>query len=567
MATAPVATEFDVLDDKLERLNANKQKWVDRDLDTKIAMARRLMERSAAVGERQIEAATKAKGIAAGSPQAGEEWLAGPMATVRNLRLLIETLEAISATGRPPLEREAVGRRANGKVAVKVFPKTTWDKLMYQGFEAEVWQQEGVNRDNLYEHMAEAYRQPPEPKVALVLGAGNVASIGPLDCVYKLYNEGQVCLLKMNPVNDYLGPFVEEAFAEFIEAGFVEVCYGGAEVGKYLTAHDRVDEIHITGSDKTHDAIVWGVGEEAERRRAEDDPRIDKRITSELGNVSPVVVVPGNWSRKDIAFQAENIASQLVNNAGFNCNAARVVVTHQGWEQREELLAEIEKVLAEIGPRCAYYPGAEDRFERFVEAHPDKATTIGQPTAERLPYAFIKGLDHQEADNICFTDESWCSVFSETSLPGADAAEFLENAVRFCNETLWGTLNACIIIDPQTQRKITPTLAQALEDLEYGSVVINHWPALSYALGATTWGAYPGHTYEDIQSGIGVVHNTFMFDRPEKSVISGPFHVKPKPPWFATNQMTHKIGPKLVEFELKPSVFRLMKVLWPAIRG
>ena len=55
-------------------------------------------------------------------------------------------------------------------------------------------------------------------RVALVLGAGNVASIGPLDVVHKLFVEGQVALLKLNPVNEYLGPFFEEAFADLIEA-------------------------------------------------------------------------------------------------------------------------------------------------------------------------------------------------------------------------------------------------------------------------------------------------------------------------------------------------------------
>ncbi len=41
-------------------------------------------------------------------------------------------------------------------------------------------------------------------KLALVLGAGNVASIAPLDVLHKLFIENQVCLLKLNPVNDYL---------------------------------------------------------------------------------------------------------------------------------------------------------------------------------------------------------------------------------------------------------------------------------------------------------------------------------------------------------------------------
>ena len=45
----------------------------------------------------------------------------------------------------------------------------------------------------------------------------------------KLFNQGKVCVLKMNPVNAYLGPILEEAFAEAIARGFLAIVYGGAE--------------------------------------------------------------------------------------------------------------------------------------------------------------------------------------------------------------------------------------------------------------------------------------------------------------------------------------------------
>ena len=189
--------------------------------------------------------------------------------------------------------------------------------------------------------MGELYRgaiSELEPRVALVLGAGNVASIGPLDVVHKLFVEGQVCLLKMNPVNAYLGPFIERAFKRLVDDGFLRLAYGGADVGEYLCQHESVDEIHITGSDRTHDAIVFGVGEEGARRKAENDPRNTKRITSELGNVSPVIIMPGSWTEADLRFHAENVATQMTNNAGFNCNAAKVLIMHEGWSQKTQFL-------------------------------------------------------------------------------------------------------------------------------------------------------------------------------------------------------------------------------------
>ena len=314
------------LDSKIARLRAHAQSWATLPLREKIAMGRRLRERTGDVGERQVEAATRAKQLPPSSPLVGEEWLGGPLITIRTLRFTLNALEDIASGMSPQLKTGAARTRANGKVAVEVFPADKWDPLLFKDFRAEVWMQEGVTLNNLADTMGVFYKEEhPEGKVALVLGAGNVASIGPLDVIYKLYAEGQVCILKMNPVNDYLGPFIEESFREFIDRGFLEVVYGGADVGQYLCQHEGVDEIHITGSDKTHDAIVYGVGEEGERRKAADERVNDRRITSELGNVSPIIVVPGSWSEGDLKFHAENIATQLANNGAFNCNAGRVV--------------------------------------------------------------------------------------------------------------------------------------------------------------------------------------------------------------------------------------------------
>src|SRR6202047_3935594 len=105
---------------------------------------------------------------------------------------------------------------------------------------------------------AVAYRRQDAGGVALVLGAGNVSSIGPMDALYKLFVENRVVLYKTHPVNAYLGPLLEEGFAALAAGGFLRGVYGGAEEGAYLCSHRGIDEIHITGSDKTYEAIVFG---------------------------------------------------------------------------------------------------------------------------------------------------------------------------------------------------------------------------------------------------------------------------------------------------------------------
>ena len=195
---------------------------------------------------------------------------------------------------------ELMRQRANGQLAVRVFPDDLLDGLLYRGFTAEVWMEPGVTRDNLARERRHGPPAAPTPRpaVALVLGAGNVASIPTLDAIHKLYAEGRVTLLKLNPVNEYLGPFIEEAFAELIAAGFLKLAYGGGAVGSYLCHHDGIDEVHITGSERTHDLIVFGGGEEGAARKRDNRPLLRKPITSELGNVSPIIIVPGELERR-----------------------------------------------------------------------------------------------------------------------------------------------------------------------------------------------------------------------------------------------------------------------------
>ncbi len=548
------------LDADLATLRENALRWTRLPIAEKVRYLRSALQGTARVADRQVEAAHHAKRINRQTAAAGEDWLGGPVIQARVLRQLVESLEQVARRGAPEIPTAALDTRRDGRLVVDAFPRERLDRLLFPGFRCEVWMDRAVNAENLAEHQAGFYAVPdPSPRVALVLGAGNVASIGPLDAVQKLFVEGQVTLLKLNPVNEYLGPFIEEAFADLVRDGFLRTAYGGADVGAYLCSHADTDEIHITGSDRTHDAIVFGP---KKRKR----PKLRKRVTSELGNVSPVVVLPGPWTRDDLRFQAENVATQVANNGGFNCNAAKVLVLPRAWPQRREFLDMVRAVLAATPSRHAYYPGAEERYDRFIAAHPE-AEALGTRRDGVLPWTIIPHVDPSERDDPCFRTESFCAITAVTTLPGDDAASFLRSAVSFCNETLWGTLNCCLLVHPATERRLGHALGDAIDALRYGTVAINHWAALGYALGTTPWGAAPGHTLDDIQSGIGWVHNTLLFDRPQKSVVRGPFRVRPRPPWFVTHQTIHQMGPALLRLELEPGLGRVPGVLWPALRG
>jgi acyl-CoA reductase-like NAD-dependent aldehyde dehydrogenase len=547
-------------------LRERAPEWVALPVADKAELLRGLLAATARVAPRQVRAACEAKGLSPDTAAEGEEWLAGVLPQVRTLRRMLHTVERIRDTGTVPIPPSRLYDRAGGRLAVNVLPDSWHDRLLFPGFRAEVRLQRGVTRENLREHVGGALTKPPsDGRVAVVLGAGNVASIAPLDVVHKLFVDGRTVLLKLNPVNDYLQPFLEESFAALIDAGYVRIATGGADVGAHLCEHADVDEIHITGSEATHDAIVWGTGEEGAQRRERGEPRLTKAITSELGNVSPVIVVPGHWSAADLRFHAESVATQMTQNGGFNCNAAKVLVTHAEWPLRHAFLDALGDVLRSLPPRRAYYPGAQDRWRRFVDSHRN-AKVLGRGDEDHLPPVLLVDQD-PAGDVLAFREESFCCVTAETALQAPDTGTFLRSAVTFANQRLHGTLNAGVIVDAATRRSLGGALDRAIDDLRYGTVAVNHWAAIAFALGGTTWGAYPGHTLDDVGSGIGWVHGAWLLDEPEKSVVEGPFRVWPKPPWFVTQRNAHEVARRLVAHEAAPSALRLPGIAWHALRG
>lgn len=558
----------EAMDAAIADLQAKKDAWVRVSVRERIALLDRLIRAFDAIAPRWVAACAQGKGIPADSPTVGEEWGTGPYTLIRNLRLLRESLQDIERRGRPRIPGP-VTTRPDGQVVAQVFPASGYDKTFFMGLTAEIWMEPGVTAAELPGTQAQIYRQQDHPgKVALVLGAGNVSSIGPADAFYKLFVEDQVVVFKTNPVNAYLGPLMEECFRDLIAPGYLRIVSGGAAEGAYLCNHPGVEEVHVTGSDKTFEAIVFGPGPEGAARKAAGTPLLNKRVTGELGNVSPVIVVPGPWSASDLDYHAAHLASTLTNNAGFNCNATRVIITHAGWPQRDALLARVRAILGKTPPRAAYYPGARERQQTFVTAHPE-AVQLGGASGDQLPWTFIQGVAPDAADDMVFTTEAFCGLFAETPLEASSVADYIDKAVAFCNAQVWGTLNATLIVHPQSLRDAAVKTAtdRAVADLRYGTVGVNYWAGTGFVLGTTTWGAFPGHSQTDIQSGTGVVHNTLMFSRPQKSVMYAKFRMFPVPPWFVTRGRAGRAAfEKLARFEAAPSPLKVLGVVRAALK-
>ena len=238
----------------------------------------------------------------------------------------------------------------------------------------------------------------------------------------------------------------------------------------------------------------------------------------------------------------------------------------KGWLQREAFLKKVEAALASAPPRKAYYPGATDRWRGFLDRYP-KALVLGSDKDQTVPWTLIPDVP-PEPGEFALSNEAFCGVLATVTLDADSPVDFLTKAVDFANERCWGTLSCAILVHPSTREEHPREFDRAIASLRYGAIGVNTWSSLAYALVSPTWGAFPGHTAEDIQSGSGVVHNSFLLDHPQEvGRSSPPSGVRPKPVWFADHRNLLGVGRKLTAMEAKPSLGRLMAVALEGLRG
>jgi acyl-CoA reductase-like NAD-dependent aldehyde dehydrogenase len=551
-----LTTDFDEIDRAIASLHSHRDLWVQTSISQRLEYLQDCLDRTVAIAEAWANAGCQAKGIGPESTLAGEEWIAGPISTVRNIRLLMTTLQA---NGQLPPPK--IYQRKDGQFIAEVLPANSLDRMLYLGYRGEVWL-----KPETPPTQGKIYRESTTGTVALILGAGNVSSIVAMDVLWKLFSENEIVIIKMNPVNAYMGKYLAQAFEPLIQSGFLHIVYGGLDVGEYLCQHPQVETIHITGSHRTHDAIVWGVTtREQQERKAANNPRLDKPITSELGCVTPILVVPGKWSKSDLNFQARQVASTIAHNASFNCVSGQLLVTASGWAQQAEFLAAVRIELAAIPARQAYYPGAQDRYQAFLDKYPQSAS-LELRTPEIVPWTIIPDIP-SVAGEYALNEEAFCGILAQVSIESDSAPDFLTKAVDFANDRVWGTLSCTVLIDPKTQKEYPAEFDSAIANLKYGAIGVNIWSGMLFYFGSTPWGAYPGNTSADIGSGTGFVHNSYLFDHPQKSVVYAPFRIFPTPVWFANHKNLLGMARQLLKLEADPAWKNLPLVVLAALRG
>lgn len=547
------------LDAVVDAVTVGSRAWSALTLRQRSALLRRIRAAVAAVAAEWADVAATSKGLPPGHPLRGEEWMSGPYAAIVALDAYAHTLDLLAA-GRNPLDGLEIGRAPGDRTVVHTFPLTVTDRILLSGYETEVWLSPGTTAAEAIRDAGLGQLDPSVPGgVGLVLGAGNITSIPFLDVLYELLAHNRTVVLKVNPTQDALVPVFSRALAPLIEPGFLRILSGDGSVGAALTRHPGIAHVHITGSSATFEAIV---------------PHLDVPITAELGGVSPIIIVPGQWSAADLRFQAEHVATMRLQNSGHNCIAGQVVILSSDWPQREDFLHALRDAYGRAPQRPVWYPNSAGKMDAARAAYPDAEWTADGTRA-------LIVTDAADAEPL-ETTEYFSPVLGVVTLPGL-GQEFLDTAVAHANDHLVGTLGANVLIDPATQDALGDGAERAIAALRYGTVAVNAWTAFGFLTPTATWGAFPGGTVDDAPSGIGIVHNAFLLDHVERTVVRGPFRpfprsltalrrgrmpsLLPTPPWFVTARTATAVSRGFTRFRIDGNWLAMPAVLAQAFRA
>lgn len=144
-----------------ERLDA----WAATPLGERRDLLLRLVAKVAKHAEEWVQTAARIKKLPAESPLVGEEWMSGPWAVLNYGHALADTLRRLGE-GIDPLEGYVVAEAPGDRRRVQVLPHNHFDRLLLNGFRAEVWTVPGVDEERLRASAGLTQRDPGDTRVS-----------------------------------------------------------------------------------------------------------------------------------------------------------------------------------------------------------------------------------------------------------------------------------------------------------------------------------------------------------------------------------------------------------------
>ncbi len=521
------ATSQTHVDDALARVADQAEIWAATTAHERAALLRELIAATLNHAGQWVAASVDQPEIAT---TADEAWINEIAPLVRTMAVLATSYDSIAAHGAPTPPNVAVG--TDGQVHVDLLPISPRDKALFPGINATARLAPDVGIETLYADLDQRLSTPAHG-AALVLGAGNIASIAPLDIIHQLFVNNHPVVCKPHPRLAYLGEVFETIFSPLIERDLVRIVAADTPTTQRALQHPRLSTVHLTGSERTY----------AEVRAALDNrDGAPVALTAERGNVTPIIVVPGPWTRRDLARQGRRIAAMITNNGAYNCVAPRLVIQHRAWASRRTLTRSIVRGLADVPTRPAYDDSTWETWRATVETRP-QVDRIEPAVAGHMPYAFVHGLDPNDADEPLFTEEIFSGIVGGVDLDAPRSIPaFVDRAVAWCNSHVFGSLAAIVLVHPRTlaDAGVAVAVERATRTLNYGIVAVNTYPGVAFGLGSAPWGAHAHDTAD-----ASWVHNGLLLDSIDNVVVRGRFNDPMVAAWSPRGRGRARAGPAL----------------------
>jgi len=376
--------------------------------------------------------------------------------------------------------------------------------------------------------------------VTVVLGAGNQSFLSLIDTLQICLVDKEVVLLKHHPIRPHLFNLYSILLEPLIQKGYIrQIQDKGIPETTAMLSDKRVARVHLTGSLKTEQAVFPIFSQKHDNN--DDNSQIREMVTSELGCVTPVIVVPGQYKEKELIHMARSIACSKKMSGGCNCNCANALVLPLVWEQKDVFRTILIEELQRAYDQPAYYPGAREKKSMLMKHY----QSLGEDRATVVKGREFAGVVRNSEDNVVLLEcgtpgkdgfdgtaliqEAFCPALAVVELDSNGCAtEYLENVVvPFLNnkENIYGSLS-CMMFAPQSfflEKNTDDVLDKTIAHLNYGTVAVNTLSLLGY-MAALEGGMWGGH-YKELnhQSGYGCIGNLYgIEEQPSKSVVRGP---------------------------------------------
>lgn len=402
------------------------------------------------------------------------------------------------------------------------------------------------------------------PGVSVVLGAGNQSMVTVLDVLHRFFNARQPVLVKHHPLRPWLYDCYAVLLLPLARRGYVrQILDRGVPKTTRLLSHPLCAHVHVTGSLDTLRKVKRTL---ALSRPGLPPSRVDAMVTSELGGASPWIVVPGDYSPKELEHVSRSLVSSKKNFGGANCVAGQIIVLSKRWEGKRAFLDAVRHELRRQPDSVSYYPGARRRRRDLLSRYPlHRVEIVPSETPSTREHDDELSDDDRVALVHCGTpgedgyvdaalvEEAFCAVLAVVELDHFSddddgTTDWLNDAaVPFVNDdaNVFGSL-ACNLVAPNASAK-GPSVRRAVADLRYGMVAVNEWIALAI-MAAVNGGAWGPNGRAEGLSGRGFVGNPYRIPCLDKMVTYRDLRLPPafdeltQPPLLVVNRLGFELA-------------------------